>query len=266
LRRKGTEPTLLNRHFDPFNLFIDEKIRTILVLSPKVLTSFTRKFLCEGLREFRGLKDPSEGRYRLSLRARSFPLAPVSAYLRLAMSPRAYDCYSLVRNPYHRVHSAWRDKFYDQHMKREGGRDELYPRSMLKGELASFRQFARKHGLAGGEANTLVPFATFLECIAEQKVGRRNHHWDTQSSVIQLQHFSFERVFRMEDELVDCFTTVFERAGFEREWILERLKNPVNPSSRGETVFDEATVQMVRDIYAVDFENFGFCTDLPQGL
>ncbi len=257
---------MLNRHFDPFNLFIDEQSRTVLVLSPKVLTSFTRKFLCDGLCEFRGLKDPSQGRYRVSLRARNFPLAPVSTYLRLAISPRTYDCFSLVRNPYRRVHSAWRDKFYDQHIKREGGRDDLYPRSMQKGELASFRQFARQRGMAGGEANTLVPFGTFLACIAEQKEGRRNHHWDTQSSVIQTHHFSFERVFRLEDELVDCFTTVFERAGFERNWVVERLKKPVNPSSPGGSEFDADTAQIARDIYAVDFAKFGFSMDLPEGL
>jgi hypothetical protein len=105
-----------------------------------------------------------------------------------------------------------------------------------------------------------------MRCVASQQEGRRNHHWDTQSSVIQVQHFSFEKVFRMEDELEDCFTTVFERAGFERDWILDRLKNPVNPSSRGGAAFDDTTAQLAHDVYAEDFDNFGYARELPKGL
>jgi len=68
---------MINRHFRAIRIFIDRSSGTVILLSPKVMTTFTRKLLCDGVREFHGHTDPSAGRYRFMPWSRQFPLAPV---------------------------------------------------------------------------------------------------------------------------------------------------------------------------------------------
>jgi len=257
---------MFNRHFDPFNLLIDPETKTIFVLNPKVMTTFVRTVLRAGFAEFRGGVDMSNNRYRLLSQARNFPLHPLSTYARLCFTQDDYDVFSMVRNPFSRTISAWKNKFYDPHVQ-GGGKAAAYPLSMRKGELRSFRRFARAHGLEGAEEGTLVPFSTFMARIEAQKEGRRNHHWDTQSSVIQGHHFAFTRIFRMEDERKACLLTLFSRLGFDHDWIQSRLARPENKSSSPSHIgYDAATAAQARKIFAPDFDAFGYSLELPPKL
>lgn len=257
---------MFNRHFDPFNLLIDPPTKTIFVLNPKVMTTFVRTMFRDGWTEFRGDADLSAGRYRLFPQARNFPLQPLSSYARLCFGQSDYAVYTMVRNPYARTFSAWKNKFYDPHVQ-GGGALAAYPRSMKSGELTTFRRFARKHDLEGAADESLVPFPTFLACIAAQSEGRRNHHWDTQCSVIQEQHFDFEKIFRMEDESEACLVTVFTRLGFDPAWVKARLGRPENSSSNPTDLgYTADQAALTRRILARDFETFGYQDDVPKKL
>ena len=57
------------KHFSPFKTYVNRKHRTVVVLNPKVGTKSFRQALTDGMREVYGIKDPSEGRYRLLKKA-----------------------------------------------------------------------------------------------------------------------------------------------------------------------------------------------------
>jgi hypothetical protein len=258
--------TLFNRHFDPFNLLLDKDSRTLFVLNPKVMTSFTRRMLRDGLRRFRNQEDPSKWRYPWLRNARQFPLHSMGTYMRLALGQGDLSAFSIVRNPYTRTFSAWRDKFYDPHIAGRG-RASAYPRSMRDGELGAFRRFAARNGLEGGVTGTLVPFSTFLARIESQPDGHRNHHWDSQLKVIQSQHFDFERCFRVEDEKTTCFQTVFGRMGFDPQWIADRLEQPANPSGTTKApLISERDLARIARLFGADFEAFGYSLTPPGTL
>ncbi|MGJ8610827.1 MAG: sulfotransferase family 2 domain-containing protein [Octadecabacter sp.] len=256
---------MFNRHFSPNSLLMEPENKTLFVLNPKVMTSFSKRLFRDGHAKFRS-GDPSGGRYRWLKRARHFPFQPVRNYIALNFSQSDLSVYTLVRNPYVRTFSAWRDKFYDPHVF-GGGDTANYPRSMRDGVLMDFRRFARKQGLDGAEDRTLVPFSTFVARLKDQKEGRRNHHWDTQTSVVQFQHFSFERCFRMEDERHACFQTVFTRFGFDPDWIVSRLATPVNASQKGnDPKISLHDLKQLKDVLDVDFHAFGYSDEIPKTL
>lgn len=246
---------MYNKHFDPFNLFIDQESRTILVLNPKVMTTTLRSIIKEGLGEFRSGRDSSNGRYKWWSKARDFPIYYPQTYLNFHELSK-YECFSIVRHPFLRAWSAWKDKFYEPHLK--GGAQHQYPRSMRQGVLRDFRQFAKREGLDGSRAGELVPYKTFLQRIASQKTGRRNHHWDTQTSVIQLHQFQFSRIYKYESDREEFFQQVFSRIGFDEDWVLERVQNKLNFSPSLDNSFDEAEIQQMRVIYRDDLENFSY--------
>ena len=122
-------------------------------------------------REFHGLSDPSAGRYRLVKNARRFPMARLRDYLHFRTHHDDYKIFAFVRNPYARVYSGWKDKFYDGHKGSDYGRLSGYPRSMRRGELKKARAYCRKHGLPGAAEGELVPFASFVRYMADQPPG-----------------------------------------------------------------------------------------------
>jgi hypothetical protein len=251
---------MINRHFNPYSVLVDTSSRTVLVLNAKVLTKFTRQFVREGLWQHFGISDPSHGRYRFIEAARHWPFAPVPVYADLLLRPRRYRAYAFVRNPYARIASAWRSKLHDPQMEIASGLRRDYPPSMLRGgELVRIRRYASEHGLPGSAPETLIPFPVFVDYLASQKAGRRNVHWDLQTSVLQTQHFAFSEVFRIEDSLVTGFETVFTRVGFERAWVRHKLTKPVNASSRSlEPLYTPDLAERVYALYRPDFDAFGY--------
>lgn len=263
----GSSLWSLNRHFDPFSLFLDVPTKTALILNPKVMSSFTKNFLTDGFREFKGKDDPSDHRYGLLRNARSFPVAPVSAYWRFATRPDFFESFAFVRNPYARTLSAWRDKLLDGHNATVDGRDSGYARSMRNGELRRIRKFAINKKLAGAGEGELVPFTTFVEFILSKREGCRNHHWDTQTSVLQMQHARNMQVFKFEDEMSMGFTLVMSRLGFDRDWVVKRLSRPVNPSSKAKTTFYNPEVAAKAfQANHTDFVNFRYDPSSFSGM
>ncbi|MHA3978651.1 sulfotransferase family 2 domain-containing protein [Halovulum sp. GXIMD14794] len=243
--------------FSPFRLIVLREARLALVLNPKVATTFLRDLLTEGLRQA-GKPDPSNGRYPFLKMARRMPVARLRDYRHFLSDPGAYAIYAIVRDPYARAVSAWRDKFLDGHNATPDGADAGYPRSMRKGELAKMRAHARARGLPGAEPGTLVPFATFVDSIEAGTPGRRNTHWEEQRRVILFDTLPYTGTWRMEDGLGEPLAQAFAPLGIDPDWVREKAGTPRNASSKGASVLDEDLCQRLQRIYARDFEAFGY--------
>ena len=245
------------RHFSPTRLFLDRDSRTAIVLNPKVGSTFLRDALARGWREHRGKSDVSDGRYRLLSIARRFPMAPLADYWDAVRRPDGYEFHALVRNPYARLKSAWKDKFFNGH---ENG----YPRSMRDGELARMRAFARSHGLAGAEDGTLVPFDTFLESALTLPVGRMNHHWDAQHAVLMMDRFRYAGLFHIETDMDEALGVIGVRLGLPDGWAGGARRNRSDVDAL--TVFDAQKAARVHQRFERDFRELGYDRDSWQGL
>lgn len=249
-----------NAHFSLFKTFVDRERNVALLLNPKVLTTFTRRFLVDGFAEFHGRTDPSQGRYRLVKNARRFPIAPLRDYLHFRNHHDEYRVFGFVRDPYARVFSGWKDKFYDGHNRTDDGRRAGYDKFMRRGELQSARRHCAKHGLAGGTDGSLVPFDSFVHYFSAQPPGRRNQHWDHQTLVLQQPEIKLAGAFQIETQLEEGMRTIAAALEFDPDWAVSRLRKKENASSIWDDghPMTEALAAQVYDACKPDFEAFGY--------
>lgn len=253
-------------HFSPFRLFLARAQRLALVLNPKVGSTFLRGLLTAGYAEHLGCADPSQGRYRALKKAREMPVAPLRDYWDFLRRPERYGVHAIVRDPYARIVSAWRDKFVDGHNATPDGRDAGYPRSIQAGVLAQARGIARDLGLPGADTGALVPFETFLAMVESEPEGRRNSHWDAQWHVLQADVLPYTSFIGMEDGLGTPLAALLAPLGFDRDWVLARAARPANPSSKPkESVLNAALAARIQALYAQDFAAFGYDPDGWRG-
>jgi chondroitin 4-sulfotransferase 11 len=239
-------------HFSPTRMYVDAPARLVLVLNPKVATTFLREALTDGLKLHRGWSDASEGRYRIFGMARRFPTARVRDYIAVLRRPEDFRLYAFVRNPYARLLSAWKDKFFNGHHRG-------YPKRFLGTRLNTMRAFARAHGLPGGEEDTLIPFETFIANVLAGEIGRMDHHWDAQHSVLMMDRFRYERLYRIETERDVGMVDIFSKLGIAQQWTLARAREARNESGRDKSAgYTEATAQQVFNKFRRDFESFGY--------
>lgn len=245
-------------HFSPTRMFLAPEAHLALVLNPKVATTFLRDALTEGL-ALTGRRDPSEGRYRPFGMARRFPMARLRDYWLAIRHPERFAFHAFVRNPYARLHSAWKDKFYNGHHRG-------YPKRFLGRRLNTMRAFARSAGLPGGADNTLIPFETFLANVLAGKIGQMDHHWDAQHSVLMMDRFSYARLYRIETERDTGMVEVFSKLGIPPDWTLARARQAKNESGREKAaIYTAETADAVYAKFRRDFEAFGYDRDSWRG-
>lgn len=253
------------RQFSPFKVFIAREHGVVVMLSPKVGTTTFRHVVRRAYCELLGHQDASDGRYRLFRKARQFPYSPLKDYFQVFAQPDDFDFYGFVRNPYARLKSAWVDKL-------ARGHEDGYPPSMRRiftgrSDLGQLRRFARAHQLAGGANNSAIPFATFVEFIAAQRTGRRNHHWDEQFVTLFMDRIAYKQLFKMEGEFEDGTTEILRRIGVEESWARAALAQPCNQSRKFDTeVYTPAIAEMVQRIYQRDFAALDYDVDSWRGL
>lgn len=245
-------------HFSPTRMFLDRKAHLALVLNPKVATTFLRDALTDGLK-LTGRSDPSEGRYRPFGMARRFPMARLRDYWHAIRRPDDFAFHAFVRNPYARLRSAWKDKFYNGHHRG-------YPKRFLGRRLNMMRAFARARGLPGGEENTLIPFETFIANVLAGQIGRMDHHWDAQHAVLMMDHFTYARLYRIETERDAGMVEVFSKLGIPADWTLARARQAKNESGRDEAAaFTTETAVAVYTKFRRDFDVFGYDRESWRG-
>ena len=245
------------RHLRPHKSYVRRDVRMVMTFNPKVGTTTLRSALIEGL-EAAGNK-PRVGPYWPINRQRRFLMAPPTEFLDVILHPDRYQFYAFVRNPYARVVSAWNNKFAHCHL---GDQDRCSRRY-----APILRKFAARHGLPGGAANSPIPFETFLQFVESQAEGRRDHHWDTQRAVLQLDGVSDHKLFRIESDFATGAMEVLTRAGVDAEWVAQRLRKPRNVSpKRDEPVLTEELAERVYRIYECDFQRLGYERDSWRNL
>jgi len=239
-------------HFSQNRMYVNRRVGLVLVLNPKVGTTFFRDALTEGLKTHCGLDDHSEGRYRLFEMPRRFPVARIRDYFAVIRHPDDFEFYAFVRNPYARLFSAWKDKFYNGH-------HEGYPPLFLGRRLNELRAFARARNRTGAQEGSLIPFDTFLAYVLEGEIGRMDHHWDAQHKVLMTERFRYARLFRIESERSEGMQTIFGKLGFDPAWTAARAKQIRNESGNDRPAW--YTESLARDVFTkfrLDFETLGY--------
>jgi hypothetical protein len=239
-------------HFSQNRMYVNRRAGLVLVLNPKVGTTFFREALSEGLKEHCGLSDPSEGRYWPFEMPRQFPIARVRDYLTALRHPDEFEFYAFVRNPYARLFSAWKDKFYNGH-------HNGYPPLFRGSRLSDVRGFARRRNGRGGKDGELIPFDVFVRYVLSGEIGRMDHHWDAQHAVLMMDRFHYAGLFRIEDERIEGLQTIFGKLGFGKAWITARAGQLRNESGSDRPArYDES---LAADVYAKfrrDFDTLGY--------
>jgi hypothetical protein len=190
---------------------------------------------------------------------RRYLTASLSDHFDLLRHPERYEFITFVRNPYARLISAWKDKL-------ASGGDQPAGRSARKATVA-VRRFAAARRLPGEEADSPIPFATFVAFVESQPEGRRDQHWDTQRSVLLTDLIPFSRIYHMETEFRSGVTEILTRMGLPESWAAERLQHPQNATRKlAQPVFDESLAERAFRCFAGDFDEFGYDRESWRGL
>jgi hypothetical protein len=245
-------------HFSPYKCYLRRDLKLGVLLNPKVGSSAFRAILVEGLSQ-QGAKPLLGPLWPIGV-DRRYTTAPPANYFHAFHPQSGYDFRCFVRNPYSRLLSAWNDKLV------KGFHSPQYPRSMIN-FVPKLRKFAAARGIAGATDDAPFPFDSFITFIESQSEGRRNQHWDTQRSVLLTDHVNYRHLYHMETDFVAGMTDTLVLAGLPRAWVEQKLARPTNASGKIEhPVYTEALAERVYQLYACDFQRFGYDRNSWQGL
>jgi hypothetical protein len=225
----------------------------VVMLNPKVATTTFRQVVLDALQATEA--KPQLGRIWPLEHRRRHLFSPPSDYVDLFLNPQRYRFYCFIRNPYARLLSAWRDKC------RLDSNGRPAARSMSR-EVPAIRKFARARSLSGADAGSEIPFETLIAHIESQKEGSRNHHWDSQRSVLATDLIRYDGVYRIESDFALGMSQILSRFGVTDEWLSDRLAVPLNSSDRpvGQ-IYTRDLADRVYRLYRGDFEQFGYGCD-----
>lgn len=143
--------------------------------------------------------------------------------------------FTIVRNPYTRLVSAWKDKIRVC----APGYTRFYNR--IKGALPQ-----------GSDPTSFISFAEFVRAISEEDLRSCDHHWRLQVEHTFYNAMKFNLVGRVES-LQDAVGVFLDKAGFPGN----RLPGAVNESS-GTTGYEQELAEHVYDLYIRDFADLGY--------
>lgn len=166
-----------------------------------------------------------------------------------ALSSPDWFRFCLVRNPYHRVFSAYKSKMINP-------QDEEY--AWLRKEIRQTCGYPRGDGQP-----PRVAFRDFVRYLAntDNPSVRYDGHLDTQSRILMWDVVEYDFVGRFERFATD-FAQVLRRIGAPNEIlsIAELTTNPT-PSLSHAAVYDHDLAALVYTIYEADFVNLGYEPD-----
>jgi tetratricopeptide (TPR) repeat protein len=146
--------------------------------------------------------------------------------------------FTVVRNPYTRVESAWRDKV-----------------RLCAPWFGRYTMAIRGKLPTGKDPTSLVSFREFVTWVSWQDAQNCDHHWRLQAAHTCRGALNFSHVGRLEDfsSTVRAFLTHLRAT--ERQQ--ERAMNITTPTSE----YDEEIAKAVYGIYREDFEAFSYAED-----
>ncbi len=151
---------------------------------------------------------------------------------------------TFVRNPFSRALSCYRNQFE-------------YP-------LRNWDKPNRVHlrSLLIEDPMRRMSFAEFLEAVDRQKSAGMNGHWRPQADFVMAKDIPYAFIGRQEN-LREDFTALGKIVGTNLSSIKLASRNRSGAGASLADYYTPETIEMVRRIYAADFETFGYSRDLP---
>lgn len=153
--------------------------------------------------------------------------------------------FTVVRDPYDRTLSCYLSKI-------------AVPRMPQRRQIIA--------ALDGGDPQTVeddgreIDFATFLEVVASQPVRDMDIHWRPQVDQALIGLVKYDFIGRFE-RLNEALGYVKHRVGSSFDARVPRATNATGSADRTKDYYDARTIELVRRIYADDFEAFGYDAD-----
>jgi hypothetical protein len=159
------------------------------------------------------------------------------------LSSPEYFRFTVVRNPYTRLESAWNDKV------RTCAPNYEYLYRRIKGDLPR-----------SGDPSSIISLEEFVAVIAQEDLFCCNHHWRLQTANTLYPVLNFTHVGHLEalQETLDRFLAHVGRSDLERPHDMNRTGSA--------SCYTAALAERVHDLYSADFEAFGYDpTSWPRG-
>jgi hypothetical protein len=151
--------------------------------------------------------------------------------------------FTVVRNPYTRLESAWRDKIRLCAPKYE----HLYYN--IKGRLPD-----------GRDPSSIISFDEFVSAVSNEDLEHCDPHWRSQKAHLLMPSFEFSYIGRI------------ERFGEAKRMFLTAIGEPQEDDKPGMNAsgvtsnYNDALAKAVYKLYQYDFESFGYsCDSWPRG-
>ena len=162
-----------------------------------------------------------------------------------ALQREGYQFITMVRNPYTRLISCYRDKILGNSIQKYQVLDTL--------------------GKSGHPIESEVTFAEFVQAVSIQSDWEMNPHWRVQSSHILFDTLDYSFIGRFEEYEQD-FIEVFRAIGIADDDIPEHRH--LNRTKKGKTencdaFYTRELQEAVYQRYRPDFDNFGYSSELP---
>lgn len=156
----------------------------------------------------------------------------------------AFFRFTFVRNPFVRVLSAYLDKFAER-----------------QGPIRRAR--VNRRAKLGFDASTPVSFTMFVDALAQQRAADMDVHWRVQTEQTLFGDIRYDLVGRMESFSSDM-ARLAESTGVDLRALMPPPHNRTDAKCRLTDFYTPGIVDIVRRVYAPDFDAFGYTDTLPD--
>ena len=159
--------------------------------------------------------------------------------------PKAFYRFTVCRNPYARLVSAYRDKIVP----------EDTPIKEAVGRLKAL--YCAVNDLRPSEAMPFT-FEMFVQAIGHDRPEMMDRHWQPQTMVTCVDLLRYDTIARLEDRAT-AFPAICERLGVDTA--LVGHLNQSHGSKDLRPLYTPAMIDIVRRVYSADFDRFGYDRD-----
>ena len=156
-----------------------------------------------------------------------------------------YFRFAVVRNPFVRMLSCFRDKFEN---------------------IKLDRKFWRVHNNLGlAHDRVSISFEEFVDRVCIQNSEDMNPHWRIQHDNIYFDRISFDTIVKFEN-LTEEMPQIIDRWHTGSASLLARRHHLTNADAHLQDYYTDKIAKKVREKFAVDFDVFGYEDKMPDGV